>query len=278
MSLILDALDKADRERKSNLESDDATEPTGNKAAPNTGHRRFFWFGALASVAIVALAGSVFLVLRQPKETAPPAVAMNASPVAQAVQEQRNERPKLVKQPAQAPTPKPAEIAEQKAIAVQYAQAAEEQNPAAAVTAASEPEPVVKALYDIPPATPTPAPTPEPTPPPTPESTAEPKPAPSQAPPPQSVAQEPTLAFFTQLGTIRSLPWTVQEKIPSLTYSAHNYNSMQDGSVVINGATRRRGDTVAPDLVLEMVLVDGIILKYKGQAFKVPALSSWVNM
>lgn len=88
----------------------------------------------------------------------------------------------------------------------------------------------------------------------------------------------PMLQDFTQIGTIRSLPWTVQEKIPSLTYSQHNYKPNEEGDVELNGVTYKKGAQIAPNLKLETVVYDGILLRYGEDVFKLQALSSWVNM
>jgi|GEM_PF-470525 len=86
------------------------------------------------------------------------------------------------------------------------------------------------------------------------------------------------LADFSQIGSIRSLSWSMQEKIPTLNYSEHNYRAKSRGTIVINGKTLKSGDKISQDLVLENVLEDGALMRYKKQLFKVPALNSWINM
>jgi len=125
----------------------------------------------------------------------------------------------------------------------------------------------------------TPMPTAPPTPTPRPVATATPAPTPSPTPPPRQSSGEPEyLADFPAIGDIRSLAWTTQEKIPSLTYSEHIFAPENRGYVVINGAKKKTGDQLERGLVIESILRDGILLKYEGETFKVPALNSWVNM
>ncbi len=86
---------------------------------------------------------------------------------------------------------------------------------------------------------------------------------------------EPTPAAMAQ---IRDLPWSLQQKIPSISYSRHSYSESGQSSVVINGEQRRAGQQLANNLRLEEILADGVVLSFEGRRFKLPALSSWVNM
>jgi general secretion pathway protein B len=86
-----------------------------------------------------------------------------------------------------------------------------------------------------------------------------------------------TLSQFANIPDITELPQNQLNKIPSLNYSQHNFNSV-GGSVVINGVIRRPNDQVANGIVLEKVLEDGIILHVDNFSFKMRALNSWLNM
>lgn len=86
-----------------------------------------------------------------------------------------------------------------------------------------------------------------------------------------------TLAQFSNIPDINELPQNQLNKIPSLNYSQHNVNSV-GGSVVLNGVIRRPNDQVANGIVLEKVLEDGIILHAENFSFKMRALNSWLNM
>ncbi|PCK08349.1 MAG: hypothetical protein COA42_09545 [Alteromonadaceae bacterium] len=81
------------------------------------------------------------------------------------------------------------------------------------------------------------------------------------------------------LGTIRDLPNYIQQEIPTLIYSAHNYYGAGAGStVVLNKKTLSYGGQAMPKLYIEDILEDGIILRYKTHKFKLKALNSWVNL
>lgn len=86
-----------------------------------------------------------------------------------------------------------------------------------------------------------------------------------------------TLAQFSNIPDINELPQNQLNKIPSLNYSQHNFNNV-GGSVVINGTLRRPNDPIANGIVLEKVLEDGIILHAENFSFKMRALNSWLNM
>ena len=81
---------------------------------------------------------------------------------------------------------------------------------------------------------------------------------------------------YPELGGIRDLPWSTQDKIPSMTYAAHDYSSV-NATVTINKSVFRQGSRVDENLYIEKILEDGIILKYGEYRFKMQALSSWVN-
>ncbi|WP_075185692.1 general secretion pathway protein GspB [Teredinibacter haidensis] len=96
--------------------------------------------------------------------------------------------------------------------------------------------------------------------------------------PAERANHHPTIEDFNSIGNIRSLPWTVQEKIPTLNYSEHVYSPNNRGYIVINGTKRKKGDSIESGLLLESVLTNGVLLRYQGQVFKMQALNSWVNM
>ncbi|WP_045860565.1 general secretion pathway protein GspB [Teredinibacter purpureus] len=103
-------------------------------------------------------------------------------------------------------------------------------------------------------------------------------PIPTPSPTVEPEPRHPTLADFASVGNIRSLSWTIQEKIPSLNYSDHRYMPNEKGFIVINGQKVRKGGLIEKGLLLESVLQDGALMKFEGKIFKIPALNSWVNM
>lgn len=110
-------------------------------------------------------------------------------------------------------------------------------------------------------------------------------PAPS-APPAQSEPQtkQPpaatanTLAGFPNVGGIRALPLAAQNDIPTLMYGQHNYRLGGDSSIVLNGKTLREGDSLGGGLSVDAIVADGVIMRYRDHHFALKALSSWVNM
>jgi general secretion pathway protein B len=82
---------------------------------------------------------------------------------------------------------------------------------------------------------------------------------------------------FANLPNLHDLPNQILVKIPSLNYSEHNYNS-NGGSVKINGEIKHINDQLATGLVIDKILEDGMILHLDNYSFKMRALNSWVNM
>lgn len=99
-------------------------------------------------------------------------------------------------------------------------------------------------------------------------------PAKQEAPNPQVVS---SIKQFSNLPEIHDLPNNVLERIPSLNYTEHHYNS-NGGNVVINGSVRHVNDQLASGLVIDKILEDGMILHIDTYSFKMRALNSWVNM
>jgi general secretion pathway protein B len=69
--------------------------------------------------------------------------------------------------------------------------------------------------------------------------------------------------------TMAELPVPMLEQIPKLSISVHAYSAKRaDRLVGINGRLLREGDYPAPDLRLEQITPDGMILSYKGYRFR----------
>lgn len=83
-----------------------------------------------------------------------------------------------------------------------------------------------------------------------------------------------TMAAFEAVPFLHELPTSKQNTIPTLMYAQHSFAKQ---SVTINKKTFTVGDAVARDLRIERVLADGVLLNFKGEQFKLAALSSWVN-
>ena len=75
------------------------------------------------------------------------------------------------------------------------------------------------------------------------------------------------------LGT---MPVQFQKLVPPLSFSQHLYSS--DGAqrwVRVNGRDAREGDRIAPEVTLERIEPQQVVMSIKGQPFALPALSDW---
>ncbi len=80
------------------------------------------------------------------------------------------------------------------------------------------------------------------------------------------------------VNAIRDLPLSVQNRIPTLMYAAHDYLEGNRPSVVINGQRYYEGQALEQGLKLERIEQDGVVIRVDDHRFKLRALSSWVNM
>jgi Type II secretion system protein B len=85
---------------------------------------------------------------------------------------------------------------------------------------------------------------------------------------------EDTLAAVGDLPFLHDLPVNTQNRIPTLMYARHQFDQQ---TVTINKKSFVVGDAVASNLIIERILADGVVLNFKGEKFKLAALSSWVN-
>ncbi|MBQ1782080.1 MAG: general secretion pathway protein GspB [Gammaproteobacteria bacterium] len=75
------------------------------------------------------------------------------------------------------------------------------------------------------------------------------------------------------LGT---LPAQFQKLVPPLSFSQHLYSS--DGAqrwVRVNGRDAREGDRIAPEVTLERIEPQQVVMSIRGQPFALPALADW---
>lgn len=73
------------------------------------------------------------------------------------------------------------------------------------------------------------------------------------------------------------IPWQTKMAIPSINYSQHNYREGGDSSIMINGVILRAGETL-DELTLEQIRRDGCVLVFRGTRFTLAALSGWINL
>lgn len=70
----------------------------------------------------------------------------------------------------------------------------------------------------------------------------------------------------------------LQQQVPSIEYSVHVYNEDDgSGAVKLNGQLRRIGSELAPGLRVIAILPDSVVLDLNGTQFRLAALNSWVN-
>ena len=231
MSYILDALQKAEAERK--LGAVPGIHTPATQAAANTpGTPRMLWPGiALALLAALLMA----LAWQQPWRT-PPSAALPPMPeiaqlapvkpappvpaAAKSLAAPASEQPAARTAPAEKPL-KPKAAAVPKTIP--------EQPPAAASRAA---QPVQKAEA-------------------------------VQAIERQGKEPEPL--------TLRELPEQIQREIPALAIGGYIYSANPaERSVLINNKLLREGDEAAPGLVLEKMMRGSVLLAYKGYRYRMP--------
>ncbi len=82
---------------------------------------------------------------------------------------------------------------------------------------------------------------------------------------------------FAQLPYLYQLPESFQERIPTLMYQNHIF-SARASAVIINGSTYKKGDLIADQLRVEEITEEDLVLSYMDKPFKLAALSSWVKM
>ena len=71
--------------------------------------------------------------------------------------------------------------------------------------------------------------------------------------------------------TLRDLPQNIQQQIPALTVSGYIYAEQPaDRSIIINQKFAREGEQVAPELQLERLTQNGMILNFRGYRYRAP--------
>lgn len=77
---------------------------------------------------------------------------------------------------------------------------------------------------------------------------------------------------------LSQLPVGLQQEIPSIIYSQHNFATEGTSNVVLNGQPRLARTMISAQLSLDEIYVDGILLRFREHKFKLRALNNWVNM
>lgn len=86
------------------------------------------------------------------------------------------------------------------------------------------------------------------------------------------------LADLSGVIAFEELSLNQKKLFPSINYSQHNYLGNSASSVVINGNLMRVGSRISPEIEIVDVLEDGIILRIEGREVSFKALNSWINM
>lgn len=68
-----------------------------------------------------------------------------------------------------------------------------------------------------------------------------------------------------------------RNRVPTLMYLRHDYAGSGSSEVVLNGETLRRGQRTGSVQVVE-ILPDSVLLRFDGEEFRLRALNSWVNL
>lgn len=74
------------------------------------------------------------------------------------------------------------------------------------------------------------------------------------------------------------LSFNQKQLFPSISYSQHNYLGNSASSVVINGELLRVGSRITQDLSIEEIVEDGVIFNFYQKRVSFKALSGWINM
>ena len=294
MSLILDALNKADREREYRDAIPDLKTVHG-APRPTRDYRQFWLVGGLVAALLMVVTLLVIVWLRMPGPVPAP---VERDPEATAAPEQiatapapATPAPNLpeLKEPAQNAAPLAAPVDQEVQALYQTQQdtkvmeviepKVQTVSEAPVVITPENPrrstvdEELARALWEesrreAQQPVPTSAlPT---TPVTTPVATAKTEPTPL----PADVPVEETLAGHSGIPFLHELPVSVQDTIPTLMYAKHEYDK---GFVVINKEELNMGSAARGGVLVERILADGVLLSLNGTEFKLSSLSSWVN-
>ncbi|MBV7542391.1 general secretion pathway protein GspB [Acidovorax sp. sic0104] len=286
MSYILDALRRADAERgrgavpglHTHATPAAGLSPTAGRTGPSG---VLIGVASAAAVAVVAVAGTWWVMQRQAMPAAAPAVALATPPAA---------APPAIPAAQPAPVPPPAAAAAQAPVAAAAPTVAPVPAAPAAVApapqrpAAVSPPPLDSRVADKRPTTPAReravAAAPPPQPPAT--RTLAPLPEPSRSRPESAAAREPLAAQRPQAEPTAAapsggpvfaqadLPESVRTQLPTLKVSgATHSNNPAYRMAIVNGQVLHEGDQAAPGLVLERVEPGRTVWTFRGYRYGV---------
>lgn len=86
-------------------------------------------------------------------------------------------------------------------------------------------------------------------------------------------------ATIVNVQDFNELPWNTKQQIPTISYQRHNFLAGGVSTVVINGQTLGVGNIAgSSQLVVQEIFEDGVVLKRGNVIFKLRALNGWINM
>ena len=95
----------------------------------------------------------------------------------------------------------------------------------------------------------------------------------------QEQVPQRTFDSIKNIPDFNSLPWNMRQQIPTISYARHNYLANGVSSVVINNQTSGVGNIIGTgQFIVQEIFVDGVILKHGNAVFKLRALNGWINM
>lgn len=292
MSLILDALNRAEHERKNQNAVPDLNtlhhpQPL-NAVVPA---RPMLWLAVAAALVLVAIVLVLVIVLRpEPVASSASVVQTSASSAAAIAVQQASPAPSQAAVVQSAP--QSAAVAVKPAVAIEAKPAT--QRAVASVSAApkvaapkadidklyaaEDSQPVetaergVNELYAAEAATTAAS-----------ESIVDPfNPAAAHAVTATAVQEQAPPRTFDSIKNIpdfNALPWNMRQQIPTISYARHNYLAGGVSSVVINNQTTGVGNIIgAGQFIVQEIFVDGVVLKHGNAVFKLRALTGWINM
>lgn len=285
MSLILDALNRAEHERKSqNAVPDLNTLHRPQLLHPESDGQRKWWW--LVGGLLVLTAISVVLVILLRREPVVPPVSSDPATVPESASIPRQQPmaeavatpsapTSVVAQPSSvqsATVPPVSAVVAEPAITSKTAAPGADINELYAAEKAEPSEPVdtgVNELYAAEAATAAAS-----------ESVVDPF---NQAANPTAVVQDQvpprTFDSIKNIPDFNALPWNMRQQIPTISYARHNYLAGGVSSVVINNQTTGVGNIIgAGQFIVQEIFVDGVVLKHGNAVFKLRALTGWINM
>lgn len=84
--------------------------------------------------------------------------------------------------------------------------------------------------------------------------------------------------ILQQIPLLVQMSQRFRRSVPSIDYTVHVYSEESNSGIVnLNGSVRRIGSKLAPELRVIAILRDSVVLDYKGTQFRLMALNSWIN-